>query len=302
MAYRIAQGNLIIDGKSPDGDTIAFALDEENRGLWVWPKEQDGRFPRFNSLFHANIRFEAIDALELHYQIQNVYPGVNSHQPLSLARQARDRLLEICGFNLDNVTETANLRLKDPDQQKKPATIAYKDIDPFGRIVAFVFVDKMGFKMDDKNPTVFLEPEHLERSVNIQLLREGLVYPTFYGGFYPELRNAVTVWAREARDQNRGLWQTNVTEFTTERKPSLEVIEELVMLPKIFRRLATHLARNGAISNFRGFMGETGDTVVDTRQVRLTGLQSFVGVKKVNSDQYKVRLQRNAEELIFLPS
>jgi len=33
MAYRVIKGKVAIDGKSPDGDTIAFRID--NRTEWI---------------------------------------------------------------------------------------------------------------------------------------------------------------------------------------------------------------------------------------------------------------------------
>jgi endonuclease YncB( thermonuclease family) len=302
MSYRIAKGFLTIDNKSPDGDTITFSMGEEHRGEWIWPYEQTGRFPKFNKQFQANIRFEAIDALELHYQITGVYPGVKVRQPLDLARQARDRMLGLCGFDLTRVTETANLTLKDPDQQKKPATIAYREIDPYGRLVAFVFAEEMDFQVDDSHPTVFLQPEQMERSVNAQLLREGLVYPTFYGSLYPELRKPLAKIAQQARGDKIGIWKRDVMTFTSSRKPDLSEIEEIVILPKIFRRLSVHIARNGALSNFKGYLAETSDVTVDTRLIRLTGLQSFVSVKDEGSGKYSMKLLRHPEELIFQTS
>jgi len=302
MSYRIAKGLLTIDNKSPDGDTISFFIDEEHRDEWIWPNEQSGRFPKFNKQFQANIRFEAIDALELHYQVTGVYPGVNIHQPLDLARQARDRMLTICGFDLAHVTETANLRLKDPDNQKRPATIAYREIDPYGRLVAFVFAEDMDFGVDDSHPTVFLSPKQMERSVNVQLLKEGLVYPTFYGSLYPELRLPLAKIAKQARGDKVGLWEKDVMTFTSLRKPDLSEVEDIVMLPKIFRRLSVHIARNGALSNFKSFLGETKDLTVDTRLVRLTGLKSFLSIKDDGAGQYTMKLLRNPEELVFQTS
>ncbi|HET6420733.1 MAG TPA: thermonuclease family protein [Geobacteraceae bacterium] len=295
MSYRIARGFLVIDNKSPDGDTIAFAMDEEHRGEWVWPYEETGRFPKFNRQFQANIRFEAIDALELHYEIPDVYPVVKTHQPLDLAREARDRMLRICGFDLTRVTENADLTLNDPDKQKKPATIAYREIDPYGRLVAFVFVEDMGFKVDGSHPTVFLEPEQMERSVNVQLLREGLAYPTFYGSLYPELRGPLVEIVRQARENRLGLWKRDIMEFTSSRKPGLPEVEDIVIMPKIFRRLSMHIACNGALSNFKEYLGEVNDLTVDTRQVRLTGFESFIAVDSDGPGQYTMKLLRYPE-------
>lgn len=298
MPYRIVKGTVSIDGKSPDGDTLAFHIDNHNE--WVWPKTKDGRFPEFNSKYQANIRFEAIDALELHFKIDNVYPEVIAKQPLDLAKKARNRLLDLCGFNLTNIIEEDDFSLKDPQNQQKSVTLAYNGIDPYGRIIGFVFTDDMGFQVSDKNPTVELLPEHIRKSVNATLLKEGLVYPTYYGGLYPSLRNYLTELTVKARQDQLGVWKDNLTEFVFHRKPALSDIESLVMMPKLFRRLVSHIAKNGAISNFRDALKEQNDLAVDVRDVRLSDFSSFVRTKKINDNECKLWLSHNPEELVFV--
>jgi endonuclease YncB( thermonuclease family) len=298
MPYRILKGTVSIDGKSPDGDTLAFHVKDAED--WIWPKTQDGRFPRFNVKYQANIRFEAIDALELHYTVNNIYPMITVKQPLGLAKQARDRLLELCGFDLSRVTENDQFRITDPDDQHKEVTLAYNGIDPYGRIIGFVFTEEMPFHVDDAHPTVYLYPEHVAKSVNAQLLKEGLVYPTYYGDLYPSLRDAFTDITHQARQQSIGIWKDNAAEFVLPRKPALAEIENIVMMPKLFRRLTTHIAKNGAISNFRNALSESDDVTVDTRDVRLSNFSSFVRTEKLDGGNYKVWLSHDPEELVFL--
>ncbi|MCG8054917.1 MAG: hypothetical protein JAY94_04465 [Candidatus Thiodiazotropha endolucinida] len=298
MSYRIVKGTVSIDGKSPDGDTLSFHID--NHDEWIWPKTKNGRFPRFNSKYQTNIRFEAIDALELHFTIQNVYPEIIVKQPLGLAKKARDRLIELCGFDMTNVLEDDEFSLQDPDNQRMPVTLAYNGIDPFGRIIGFVFTDEMGFEVSERIPIIRLSPEEVSQSVNATLLREGLVYPTYYGSLYPELRNKLTDIAQEAKQEPKGLWVENQSEFVFDRKPNLSDLEGLVMLPKLFRRLSTHIAKNGAVSNFRKALYESNDKVVDVRDVRLTNFSSFVRSKKIDSNTYKLWLSHDPEELVFV--
>jgi len=298
MPYRIVKGTVSIDGKSPDGDTIAFKID--NPEEWIWPRTQGGRFPKFNAKYQANIRFEAIDALELHFTIQNVYPQIKVSQPIELAKQARDRLLDIIGFDRTIITESANYRISDPQQQKLPVTLAYNGIDPFGRLIGFVFTEGVEFEVSDKQPTVLLMPDDVVKSVNAKLLGEGLVYPTYYGGLYPTLRNALSKLSTQARSQSLGVWESHKDAFIFERKPNIEEIESIVMLPKLFRRLATHLGRNGAISNFRNFLRQKNDLTVDTRDVRLSNYSSFVRTKKLDDGRYKLWMSHRPEDLIFV--
>lgn len=298
MSYRVVKGTVSIEGKSPDGDTLAFHID--NHDEWIWPRTKNGRFPKFNAKYQTNIRFEAIDALELHFKIQNVYPEVVVKQPIGLAKKARNRLLELCGFDIKNIFESEEFSLSDSDNQQMPVTLAYNGIDPFGRIIGFVFTKDMGFEVSDRRPTIRLSSEDVAQSVNAILLEEGLAYPTYYSGLYPELRNALTNIARKAKQEPLGIWKQNQTEFLFARKPELSQLEELVMMPKLFRRLSTHIAKNGAISNFRYALSKSNDRVVDVRDVRLTNFSSFVRIYKIHNDTYKLWLSHDPEELVFL--
>jgi len=298
MAYRIIKGTVSIDRKSPDGDTLSFHID--NHEEWIWPKTQYGRFPKFNSKYQANIRFEAIDALEIHFTVQNVYPQITVKQPLDLAKNARDRLLDLCGFDRSTITENDRHRISDPLKQKMPVTLAYNGIDPFGRLIGFVFTEDMGFDVSDKKPTVLLSVEDIKKSVNAKLLKEGLVYPTFYGGLYPVLRNALIQLTQDAKRQPNGIWARHQNEFIFDRKPDIKQFENFVMMPKLFRRLTTHIGMNGAISNFRNYLRKSNDMVVDTRDVRLTDFSSFVRTEEINNNEYKLWLSHEAEELVFV--
>lgn len=305
MGYRILKGNLAIEGKSPDGDTVAFYLDEGQIGDWVWTKKRGGgRFPRFNRKYQANVRFEAIDALELHFQVQNVWPTIKSHQNLELAIEARDKMLSLCGFDTSVLVENDSHRLSDPNNQLIPAVVAYKDIDPFGRLVGFIFhVDDAPPLSTEEKPERFLSADVILQSVNAKLLQEGLVFPTFYGGLYPELRNALTQTIKPARDEEKGVWENYRNEILLPRKPSISDVESPILLPKVYRRLVTHIASNGAMSNFASFLYGNGDTVVDTIDIRLSNLSAFVKSEATDASktEYRLYLTRKPEELVFLP-
>ena len=60
MAYRILKGFLSIEGRSPDGDTVAFYLDKADRADWISTRTDSGRFPKFNRNFQTNVRFEGV--------------------------------------------------------------------------------------------------------------------------------------------------------------------------------------------------------------------------------------------------
>jgi hypothetical protein len=52
--------------------------------------------------------------------------------------------------------------------------------------------------------SVFVDAESLGQSVNAQLVASGLVYPTYYSKLFPDLRDALTAAADQARADDRG--------------------------------------------------------------------------------------------------
>lgn len=310
MKYRVLKGELVIDGRSPDGDTVGFRLDPERLGDWVWPGARMGRFPKLNRGGVANVRFEAIDALELHFTVQGVWPQVTSHQDLELARGARNEMLALCGFDVSRLQEDEGCTLHDPDEQAKAAVVAYREIDPYGRIVGFVFGPEDAPPLSTtQKPEVFLSPEVLLRSINAELLREGWVFPTYYGGLDHGARDALSSSFARARSNGIGVWGRHEDSVILPRKPTIEEIESLMLMPKIYRRLVTHIARNGAVSNFVASLSD--DVVVDTVHTRLCDLGAFVDVDgplPATAEQrtpdrvpYRLRLTRGPEQLVFMP-
>jgi hypothetical protein len=85
MPFVVIKGTFYVEGYSPDGDSVRFMA--ENREHWA---KLSGRTAELNARDHAQLRLEAIDTLETHYQ--------NTHQPLELAIGALEHLLEGLGI------------------------------------------------------------------------------------------------------------------------------------------------------------------------------------------------------------
>src|SRR5262249_12874659 len=79
------KGTFHVVGYSPDGDSVRFQADD--RGNW---ELLDGPPVQLNARGHAQLRVEAIDTLETHYQ--------GHHQPLQLANDALHCLLDELGI------------------------------------------------------------------------------------------------------------------------------------------------------------------------------------------------------------
>src|SRR5690606_38845366 len=76
------------NGPQPDGDTVKFLPD--NRLLVETLPRDSGIGPDFNKKGIISLRFEAVDALELHF--------AGSNQNMEWAEASRDFLLDQMGF------------------------------------------------------------------------------------------------------------------------------------------------------------------------------------------------------------
>ena len=98
MAFLRITGSYRVTGTEPDGDSIRFVPDDPAQ----WARVPGPNRVRVNSTGGAQLRLDAIDALETHY---TPLAGSRLHQPLTLAHAARDELLSWLGFR--DVVRTA---------------------------------------------------------------------------------------------------------------------------------------------------------------------------------------------------
>lgn len=291
MPYLIVKGTFHIVGKSPDGDTVSFRpLNQEH-----WLKLTGERVPRMNRHGDVAIRFEAIDALETHYRGKMWLPEF--HQPTKFAVQARDLMLHSIGIAPDQVVWSGNRVTSAPDGTE--GYIATNGVDPFNRVIAFVFAGAPPTKDGDAEFRLF--SEHIRASVNLKLAKEGLVYPAFYSALYPSLRQTIADTCVDARTQGKGLWPHDVS-TTGVRIPDPSdlgpITEEHCIFPKLFRRLVTHLSQNGKVRNFKGFLYDQADLSVRIDKCEMARFARFVRVEK---EEARVCLKIPPEQLLFVP-
>ena len=115
------------------GDSVWFKPNDESHF-----SELDGRAVEYNKGGFAQLRLEGIDALELHYQ-----DGLQLEAP---AVAARDRLLQLIGFDLDSITYAPASDPEKPDTSIRTAEphpidgyIYTRSTDPYGRPIAFAY-------------------------------------------------------------------------------------------------------------------------------------------------------------------
>jgi len=83
-------------------------------------------------------------------------------------------------------------------------------------------------------------------------MKEGLAYPAFYGTLPATLRTHLAQPSRDARAQGKGLWPDSTADPDGKANvPDLNELQQLVMWPKLFRRLVPYLAAGA--SDFNNF-------------------------------------------------
>lgn len=304
-------GSYKVVGASPDGDSVRFYPDDPT----VFARA--GMPVRLNAHGGAQLRLDAVDALETHYT-----PPRSKHtwrQPQALARGAGDELLDHLGFSAVQRTDDGTVTAATPDSTRghiftrfadtygRPVVFAYAGDRPSAGAAASPQAADAGSDARDGGqvvavgglPTVHLGVPELTRSANYHLLSLGLVYPTFYSKLYVDLREALAKEADRARRARRGVWEHDVTHrgFDLESREQLET--ELVILPKLFRRLAEFLSLDetgsAVLAGFRAFLAQHDDRLFTVPAGQSTGFDTLVSVRGRH-----VRLTVSPEHVVFI--
>ena len=277
MPLHLIKGTFHVVGYSPDGDSIRFQADD--RENW---RLLDGPPVELNARGHAQLRIEAIDTLETHYQ--------GHHQPLQLANKALQFLLNELGIR--KVTFDKNGKVVSA-QDGTRGHILSRTAEKNHRPVSFVFA---GDAEEEDGAEVFLRPDRLEDSVNYKSALAGLAYPTYYTGLFSDLRERLTAAVAQARKgSGKGIWPKDKTTkgFTVSSLSS--VTDGVVILPKLFRRIVSFMGNGGAIDGFKDYLAANPDEVLELKTGHFTNLDTFVEV-----EGNKVKLTVEPEHLVFI--
>ena len=241
MPYTLIKGSFHIhypesplNGPEPDGDTIKFQA--MNRDL-IANLPRPNQAARFTQSGMTSIRFEGIDALETHFDVE----GEEFHQKLDLAVAARDALLAEAGFGLIRFFAQRPFKVESVENHPVEGYILSNGLDTYGRTIAFVFT---GQHPAVDGTQVFVTTEMLDSSLNVFMLRHGHAYAAFYLTLPVSLREHLRTIARTAREAGVGLWpQATATTERVAEIPGLAVLQQLVIWPKLFRRLAPYFTQ-----------------------------------------------------------
>jgi endonuclease YncB( thermonuclease family) len=221
--YLLIKGSFVIVDKAPDGDSVRFRpddttlLEQLKRSYRIEPSK-DGT---------VQLRFEAIDAPELHYQ--------GKGQPMG--RESRDFLLRQLGFStyLYNDNDT----ITDAVPREIRGGILSTSAEANGRPVSYVFLESDLATYQDGERTT-LDETLLAKSINVSILRAGMAYYTVYSSQGEREQTFMRSIAEQAKSSGLGIWAVDQTsEFSL---ASFEdVTKSQLVLPKMFRRCVVYL-------------------------------------------------------------
>ena len=298
MAYTLIKGTFHIhyparplNGPEPDGDTIKFKPDNRNLILNL-PKPNQAA--SFNLDGITSIRFEAIDALETHFDVA----GEEFHQKLDLALTARDALLAQMGFGTVRYFAQSPFKVEAVENHPVAGYILSNGLDTYGRTIAFVFVGEHP-AMD--GASLFVTPPMLDDSLNTFMLRRGHAYAAFYLTLPAELREHLRGVASLARAGNAGLWaQATGTTDRPARITGLDMLQQLVIWPKLFRRLAPYFVQGN--TNFDGLDAWLrADPRNRDDRLLLPTLELGNMHDLIVEDGEQIRLAHNVEDIVIVP-
>ena len=183
--FLVIRGAFVVIGKSPDGDSVRFVPDQPA----LLKQLKNSYRIRVSSDGSVQLRFEAIDAPELHFG--------SSEQPLGV--KARDVLLKLMGFT--RVTFTLNQTATSSTPERVRGAILSQAAEGNGRPISYVLLEASAGSQRD-GARVKLDDGLLRKTMNDAMLRNGLAYYTVYSSTplaQREYFKAVTLEARSRR-------------------------------------------------------------------------------------------------------
>ncbi len=281
MAMFSISGSFHILGAQPDGDSIHFTPDDPDH----WNLITGPYRVKHNHNGTAQLRLDAIDALETHYGTPP------AHQPLGLAHAAADELVDWLGFS--NVTRKPNETVTASTPEDVPGYILTRQADQYGRCVAFVGRGQAG---DASGSSVFVGPAEIRQTANHRLAATGLAYPTYYRSLFADLRNELTSVVSRARAGKLGVWAQDQSTSGATVIGIESLSDDVVIVPKLFRRLVEYLRLGDpSLAGFPGFLDQHADRffILSTGH-STTGLDAVI---EINGDV--IRMTHDIEDLVF---
>jgi endonuclease YncB( thermonuclease family) len=271
--FKIIKGTFHVKGYQPDGDSIRFKADNDTN--WTF-------FPEADKNKKKQLRIEAIDALETHYE--------GYHQPMPFALAALESLLSL--LDITDVKYSLSVtNIVDADDEK-PGFIASTGMDRFGRPISFIFPPSATLT---DGAVVDISELPLEQSINYILARDGLVYPTFYTTTEKLVLEKFRTAVERAKIGGRGLWAIDRTyDFIIWDTRTIQ--NDVMILPKLFRRLVGFFDRYQDFKELPDYMIKQQDDLQLVNNPQPRSLASLMSIKG-----RRLKLKVPIEDILFSP-
>lgn len=275
--YLAIPGELVLVGKEPDGDSVRFQPADPA----LLGRLEHGDRVRLSGDGTVQLRFDGVDAPELHYQ--------GRAQPRG--DTARDALLAHLGFT---GLAYAGTQVVAATPTTLSAVVLARLVEVNGRPVALLLPPRPDLAGGDR---VALTPELVEASANLWLVRTGEAYPLTYTSTDPPTREQFRAEAALARASATGLWAVDRTpQFPVGSQDDLGPGGALVF-PKLFRRATDHL-RAGTALTLPQWLAAHPDTEDDLVQV--AGADPVPLHTLLTQEGTVVRLRPDLLDLVFV--
>ena len=286
LVNRTKNGNPM--GFEPDGDSLQFRPDKPR----LLDRLQRLMSPyRLTTIKSTQLRFEGIDALELHFTAAK---GGVTHQPRPLADEARDHLVTKANLDPVHFKPPENIRVQPPaPHDGARGYILSRSLEVHGRPVSFAFT---GDSPGADGAEVHLDAALLRKSLNYEMLVAGEAYPLFYDTLFAELLAELASAAQQARTAGRGIWGADRT-LTGTPSTSIPQLETTgVVFPKLFRRLTEFFGSGEKkLTKFLAWVASKQERVWDLDTSNNTHFDTYIDV----SDSI-VKLTKSPDRLVFV--
>lgn len=293
--YTLIRGDFYIlypdlprNGPQPDGDTISFLPDHDD--LVQALKRFSNRSANRRHLNTYSVRLEGIDALETHFE--------GRHQEITLANAARDKMLELMGFGAVTFWPDRPNNVRTAQNHPVRGYLLANGIESNGRVLGFVYP---GDRTGDDGDRIHVGGPDFERSANGQLLLRGLAYAELYQTMPIDLIQHARRLVAEARGGRLGVWgREDVAVGKRAQIQGLQDLPELVMFPKLYRRLVKYFSDgNSGLANFDTWIRADATDRDDTLVLPSTELGNLHDLYDIDANGIALLLK--PEDVIFNP-
>jgi hypothetical protein len=214
-------------GFQPDGDSMQFKPDDASL-LDRLDKTADAY--RLTSIGSTQLRFEGIDALELHFE--------GHHQPRPLADDSRDYLTGLLGMN-----PSALLAAEERDRQAARRPRRHARLHPLTGTRSARTTSGVRIRRRPSEPQRrFRDAARAasEEEPQLQVARGRQRLPAYYDTLFASLRATFTTAAEHVRAAKKGLWKDDLSTEGLAATSAADLEAHGVVFPKLYRRLTSY--------------------------------------------------------------